>query len=60
VEIIILRCWSLWDQRNGAIFEDNMPCIQRCIIKFNLGFSLAMNRAKPSLKEGMQSWLDTL
>jgi hypothetical protein len=60
VEIIIKGCWSLWDQRNSAIFRDTEPCIHRGITKFKLDFALSMHRAQPSLKEGMQSWLDTL
>jgi hypothetical protein len=60
MEIIIIGCWSLWDQRNSAIFRDIEPCIHRGIAKFKLDFVLSMHRAKPSLKEGMQSWLDTL
>jgi hypothetical protein len=57
---LITGCWSLWDQRNSAIFRDIEPCIHRGIAKFKIDFALAMHRAKPSLKEGMQSWLDTL
>ena len=60
MEILITGCWSIWDQRNYAIFNDNAPSIQRCIIRFKSFFQLSMHRAKPSLKEGMQSWLDTL
>jgi hypothetical protein len=58
MEIIITGCWSLWDQRNSVIFIE--PCVHRGISKFKVDFALAMHRAKPSLKEGMQSWLDTL
>jgi hypothetical protein len=47
--------------RNDAIlFNGNIPNIQRCISKFKTTFTLTMHRAKPSLKEGMQSWIDTL
>jgi hypothetical protein len=60
MDIIITGCWSLWDQRNNAIFNGVDPNLQRCIIKFRNYFCLNMHRAKPSLREGMQSWLDTL
>jgi hypothetical protein len=60
MDIIISGCWSLWDQRNDAIFNGNFPELRRCIIKFKNFFSLNIHRAKPSLREGMQSWLDTL
>jgi hypothetical protein len=60
MEIMIIGCWSIWDQQNDAIFNGNSPNIQRCISKFRTTFTLTMHRAKPSLKEGMQSWIDTL
>jgi hypothetical protein len=34
MDIIISGCWSLWDQRNDAIFNGNFPDLRRCIIKF--------------------------
>jgi hypothetical protein len=60
MDIIISGCWSLWDQRNDAIFNGNFPELRWCIINFKNFFSLNTHRAKPSLHEGMQSWLDTL
>jgi hypothetical protein len=60
IEIMIAGCWSIWDQRNDAIFNGNIPNIQRCISKFKTTFALTVHRAKSSLKEGMQSWIDTL
>jgi hypothetical protein len=60
MDIIITGCWSLWDQRNNAIFNGVYPDLQTCIVKFRNYFCLNMHRAKPSLREGMQSWLDTL
>ena len=55
MEIMIAGCWSIWDQKNDAIFNGNPPNIQRCIGKFKATFTLIMHRAKSSLKEGMQS-----
>jgi hypothetical protein len=43
-----------------AILSRNFPELTRCIIKFKNFFSLNIHRVKPSLREGMQSWLDTL
>jgi hypothetical protein len=60
MEIIITGCWSIWDQRNDAIFNNNTPSLSRCLCKFKAYVKLNMHRAKPSLKERMQSWLDTL
>jgi hypothetical protein len=60
MEILITGSWSLWDQRNQYIFNHLDPKVNRCITRFKSYFSTSMYRAKPSLKEGMQSWLDTL
>jgi hypothetical protein len=55
MEILIGGCWSIWDQRNDAIFNENYPNVQTCISRFKNTFTLTMHRAKPSLREGMQS-----
>jgi hypothetical protein len=60
MEIPITGCWSIWEQRNDAIFRGIYPDVQRCVTRFKSFISLNLYRAKPSLKEGMQSWLDTL
>jgi hypothetical protein len=59
-EIMITGCWFIWDKRNGAIFNENEPTLQHCINIFKAYFCTIMHRAKPSLKEGIQFWLDTL
>jgi hypothetical protein len=43
MEILIARCWSIWDQRNDAIFNWNFPNIQRCISKFKVLLSLCID-----------------
>jgi hypothetical protein len=60
MEILITGCWSIWEQRNDAISRGIYPDVQRCVARFKSFISLNLYRAKPSLKEGMQSWLDTL
>jgi hypothetical protein len=60
MEILITGCWSIWEQRNDAIFRGIYPDVQRCVTRFKSFTTLNLYRAKPSLKEGMQSWLDTL
>ena len=60
MEIMILGCWSIWNQRNGMIFE-GIPCsINDCKIDFVRYFKMTMLRAKPTLKEGMSSWIDNI
>ena len=60
MEILITGCWSIWEQRNDDIFRGIAPSVDRCVIRFKSFLSLSMHRARPSLKDGMQSWLDTL
>jgi hypothetical protein len=60
MEIIITGCWALWDQRNNMIFNHIRPTVPACIIKFKIYCSFIMHRARSSLKDGMQAWLDTL
>ena len=60
MEIVILGCWSIWNQRNGMIF-DGIPCsINECKYDFIRSFRITMMRAKPSLKDGMSSWIDNI
>ena len=59
-EYLIIGCWSLWNHRNKIIFDGENLCLDLCIFMFKETFSLTMHRAKPSLKEGMQRWLDAI
>jgi hypothetical protein len=51
MDIIINGYWSLWDQRDDAIFNGNYPKLRRCIIKFR--FFSHRTSIEPSLREGM-------
>ena len=59
-EILIIGAWAIWNHRNKIIFDGDSRDRQLCITFFKENFNLASYRAKPSLKEGMLSWLDTL
>ena len=59
-EYLIIGCWSLWCHRNSIIFDGGQLNIDTCCSIFKEFFSLTMHRAKPSLKEGMQQWLDAM
>jgi hypothetical protein len=59
-EAMIVGCWSIWNHRNKIIFDYENISQDRCFAMFKESFSLIMHRGKPSLKEGMQQWLDTL
>jgi hypothetical protein len=60
IEVLMLVCWSIWNHRNRAIFDNKPININECLRFFKEDFILVRHRAKPSLKEGMSSWLDTL
>jgi hypothetical protein len=60
MEIIIIGCWPLLDQRNNMIFNHIRPTVPACIIKFKIYCFVIMHRARPSLKDGMQVGLETL
>jgi hypothetical protein len=34
MEVIILKCWSIWTTRNGCIFQSKYPSVQDCISIF--------------------------
>ena len=59
-ECLIIGCWSLWNNRNTLIFDNGHLRIDICISLFREFFSLVMHKAKPSLQEGMQQWLDAM
>jgi hypothetical protein len=59
-EILMAGCWSLWNKRNRLIFDAEDMDMHSTIRFFKDTFVLIRHRAKPSLKEGMSQWLDTL
>ena len=59
-ECLIAGCWSLWKHMNGIIFDHKEKNMAFCISSFKEHFGMIIKKAKPSLKEGMQSWLDYL
>jgi hypothetical protein len=59
-EILIIGTWNLWNHRNRIIFDNEDRSLETCYGMFKEYFALVMHRAKPSLKEGMQQWIDNL
>jgi hypothetical protein len=60
MEILMAGCWTLWNKRNRLIFDGDDVDIQSSVTIFKETFSLIRHMAKPSLKDGMSQWLDTL
>jgi hypothetical protein len=59
-DALIAGCWSIWIHRNNIIFESHNRDLFVCFDHFKLSFGTIRYRIKPSLKEGMQDWLDLL
>jgi hypothetical protein len=59
-EVLIIGCWALWNHSNRHIFDGRDVIHQECIMFFKEDIKLIMHKAKPSLKEGMQQWLESL
>jgi hypothetical protein len=63
---LVLKRLSLWAAglfgilETKRFFEYQNPSIQETMRFFRENFELVRHRAKPSLKEGMSQWLDTL
>jgi hypothetical protein len=54
------RMLELVGPKNDDIFNKNDQDVNRRMARFKYLFSLTMKRAKASLRDGMQSWFDTL
>ena len=59
-EVLIIGCWTIWNDRNKIIFEGEVTSHNECKRLFKECFYLVRIRAKPSLKDGMSQWVDTL
>jgi hypothetical protein len=56
---MIVGCWSIWNHRNKNHFLwDSKRYIEVCYQLFKEAISMIRHRVRPSLKEGMQDWLD--
>jgi hypothetical protein len=58
-DVLIVRSWSIWNHRNIIIFENESINQDKCYNMSREYFYTIMHRAKPSLKEGMQRWIDS-
>jgi len=57
---IILMCWSIWETRNGIIFNNKQPSNQDAKRTFNTEFALLLLRAKRSYFPSVGFWLNIL
>jgi hypothetical protein len=60
LEIIILMSWSIWQCRNGWIFDNIAPTVERCRAIFLQEVKCLLLRLKPSTSQIICSWLDRI
>jgi hypothetical protein len=54
-EALMCGCWSIWNERNGIIFDGKYRYLNRCYSFLKSSVGMIRHRVKPSLKEGMQN-----
>ena len=59
MEIIVTMSWSIWMDRNDAIFKQVQPSISHCKRIFRQEFALVILRAKTNLAPLLNQWLET-
>lgn len=59
-ETLLAGCWSIWKHKNSIIFYHKPRSITYALCCFKEHFGMIMKKARPTLKDGMQDWLDTL
>ena len=60
MEIAILMSWSIWQVRNGLIFNNRPPSLQEAKRIFKTEFALLLHRAKRSYFPTIDQWLNNL
>jgi hypothetical protein len=60
MEVIILMCWTIWQMRNGLIFNNRPPSLQQAKGDFKSEFALLLFRAKQSYFPRVELWLNSL
>jgi hypothetical protein len=60
MEVIILMSWSKWKCRNGWIFDNILPTVERCrsLIAHELKWLLL--RVKPATSQSLCSWMESV
>lgn len=59
-EVIIIACWHIWKQRNGAIFEGVMPTFRSWKAAFVHDITLHICRVKKAHQNILTQWIETL
>jgi hypothetical protein len=58
MEIIIQMAWSIWKCRNGWLFENIAPTVQRCRFLFAQELKWLQLRVNPSTGAVLASWMN--
>jgi hypothetical protein len=59
LELIILKAWSIWQCRNGWIFYNIAPTVERCRGIFLQEVKWLLLRLKPSTSQIIRLWLES-
>jgi hypothetical protein len=60
MEIIIVMCWCIWNERNAWIFNSEDPGIEKCKMNFKREFSLVIHKTKKRWAYDMEPWLSSI
>nr|TKW22726.1 hypothetical protein SEVIR_4G247000v2 [Setaria viridis] len=60
MEVIILMLWSISTIRNDWMFNSVDPSIQKCKDNFSSEFALVLHRARSSMLQAVEDWLNAL
>jgi hypothetical protein len=60
MEIIILMSWTIWQMRNGLIFNNKPPSLLEAKRAFKTEFALLLHRAKRRYFPEIDQWLNNL
>jgi hypothetical protein len=58
LELIILMTWSIWQCRNGWVFNNIAPTVERCRGIFLQEVKWLLLRLKPSTSQFIFVWLE--
>lgn len=60
MEVFMIGAWSIWKERNNKIFRGIPHSLGSWKERFKTDFALLLHRVKPSLKEFVTNFTDSL
>lgn len=59
MDILILGCWSIWNQRNGKVFRREVTCRNSWKYMLKKDFSLLAHRTKQKHVTALKDWISS-